>query len=151
MNRKPIPILLLATLAACAGPRSFSRATVSPLPDAFACAARELGEMGYTLALVDSIGGVVQGQREITGIREAARRGAASATEVITVGLAGGPSDRFDELTVTVYMRNYPHGNTIEATAGLLTVTDKAREQSSPTDDAKRDARALIAACAVRE
>lgn len=150
MTPKLLPLVLIAALAGCAGPRSYSRSTMSPLPDAFACATRQLEAMGYTLALVDSIGGVVQGHREITGLREAARRGAASATEVITVGLAGGPSDRFDELTVTVYMRNYPHGNTIEATAGLLTVADKAREQSAPSDDAKRDARDLLAACAVR-
>lgn len=149
MIHKLLPLLLFAALAGCTGPRSFSRGTTSPLPDAFACAERQLRQMGYALALVDSVGGLLQGQREITGIREAARRGASAATEVITAGLAGGARERFDEITVTVFQRQYPQGNTIEVTAGLLTLTETSREQGAPTDDARRDARAVIARCAV--
>lgn len=103
--------------------------------------------MGYSLALVDSVGGLIQGQREITGIRESARRGAAAAAEVITAGLAGGKQTRYDEITVFVFMRHYPQGNTIEATAGLLTVSEGDRVQSKPTDEARTDARELVLAC----
>ena len=83
-------LLTVGALAGCTGVRSYSRATPSPNPDAFACAAKQLKEMGYKLELEDSVGGLVQGRREVTGIMETARKGAALATEVLTVGLAGG-------------------------------------------------------------
>lgn len=143
-----LPIVVILVLGACTGPRSYTRATLAPLPDAFACARAELHGLGYETELVDSIGGLLQGHREITGIREAARRGASAATEVITVGLAGGKLRRFDELTVFVYKRQYPQGNTVEVTAGMLTVTDGAREQGAPTDAAKRDAKQVLSRCA---
>lgn len=149
--RRLLILLVLPPLVACAGPRAYSRATLSPLPDAFSCAQRELEAMGYTAVLTDSIGGLLQGHREISGIREAARRGASAATEVITVGLAGGKLNRYDELTVFVYTRQYPHGNTVEVTAGMLTVTDGEHEQGSPSDAAKRDARQLLSRCADRD
>lgn len=143
-------VVLLGSLTACAGPRAYSRSTRSALSDAVACASDQLESMGYTLVLADTIGGLLQGHREITGLRESARRGASAATEVITAGLAGGKLTRYDELTVSVYMRQYPQGNTIETTAGMLTVTGQAQEQGAPTDAAKRDARALLQACATR-
>lgn len=146
--RRLLPILILAALTGCAGPRAYTRATVAPLQDAFACAARELQLLEYETVLVDSVGGLLQGHREITGIREAARRGASAATEVITVGLAGGKLTRFDELTIFVYKRQYPQGNTVEATAGMLTLTDNSREQGAPTDAAKRDAKHILSRCA---
>ena len=55
-----------------------------------------------------------------------------------------------DELTVFVYTRPYPQGNTVEATAGMLTTTEATLERTSPTDLAKREARALLTACAPR-
>jgi hypothetical protein len=81
---------------------------------------------------------------------ESARRGAAKATELVTVGLAGGSRKRYDELTVFVYGRVYPQGNTIESTAGLLTVSGRTEDRGAPTEDAKRDARRLLITCAVR-
>ena len=146
--RRLLPLLCLAGLGACTGPRSYVRPTLAPLPDAFACSQTQLRELGYEIELVDSVGGLLQGHREIGGIREAARRGASAATEVITVGLAGGKLTRYDELTVFVYKRQYPQGNTVEVTAGMLTVTDEAREQGAPTDAAKRDARTVLSRCA---
>jgi hypothetical protein len=146
--RRLLLLILLPALAGCAGPRSYSRGTLSPLRDAFACAQDQLRELGYRVSLVDSIGGLLQGHREITGLRETARRGAAAATEVITAGLTEGPLDRFDELTVFVFTRHYPQGNTVEVTAGLLTVSEETREQGAPTDAAKRDARTLLDVCA---
>jgi hypothetical protein len=140
-------LLLLAVLAGCAGQRTFSGPVAAPLPDAFACAENQLVELEYALVLVDSIGGLLQGHRAITGIREAARRGASAATEIVTIGLAGGTLRRYDELTVFLYQRPYPQGNTIEATAGMLTITDQAPERRKPTDAARRDARQLIQAC----
>ena len=143
-----LPIVGLILLAACAGPRSFSRLTPYPLADAFSCAQRELVEMDYTVAFADTVGGLLQGHREITGIREATRRGAAAATELITVGLVGGKRTRFDELTIFVFTRRYPQGNTIEVTAGMLTVGEDWREQGSPTDVARKDARQVLDRCA---
>lgn len=146
------PLLLIIALTAfttaCSGLRTYSRGTLAPLEDAFACAARELEKMGYSLALSDSVGGIVQGQREITGITETARRGAAAATEVLTAGLAGGKRTRYDQLTVWIYMRRYPQGNTVEVTAGMLTVAGEEWEQGAPSDEAKRNARALLSVCA---
>lgn len=141
---------LLALMAGCTGVRSYSRGTLAPLADAFACSSQQLRTLGYQVELADSIGGLLQGRREITGITETARRGAAAATEVLTGGLAGGKRTRFDELTVFVYMRHYPQGNTVEVTAGMLTVGEngQGQEQSAPTDAAKRDARRLLDACA---
>ena len=147
MMARLLPLILLAALAGCSGPRTFTRGTLAPLPDAFACASEQLVELGYRLELVDSIGGLLQGHREITGLREAARKGASAATEVITGGLAGGSLERFDEVTVLFYTSHYPAGNTIEATATLLTLTENSREQGAPTDAAKRDARAVINTC----
>lgn len=146
--RRLLPFLALVAIGACTGPRSYTRATLAPLTDAFTCARRELQSLGYETELVDSVGGLLQGHREITGIREAARRGASAATEVITVGLAGGKLTRFDELTVFVYQRQYPQGNTVEVTAGMLTITDESREQGAPTDAAKRDAKHVLSRCA---
>jgi hypothetical protein len=146
--RLPLILLLLLYVGGCAGPRSFSRVTPYPLTDAFACVSRELTEMEYELAIADTVGGLLQGHREITGLREATRRGAAAATEMITVGLAGGRRVRYDELTVFVYMRRYPQGNTIEVTAGMLTVADERSEQGSPTDAARQDARRVLDSCA---
>jgi hypothetical protein len=140
--------LALVLLAGCSGARSFTRGTPFPLPEAFACASRQLEEMGYEIVLADTLGGMLQGHREITGIRETARRGAAAATEMLTVGLAGGKRTRFDELTVFVYTRRYPQGPTIETTAGMLITADDLREQSSPTDLARGDARRLMDRCA---
>lgn len=142
--------LLLILLGGCSGVRSYSRSTPTPLADAYACAVRQLKEMGYTLELEDSVGTLAQARREITGFVERARRGAATATRVITVGLAGGASRRYDELTVFVYRRQYPQGNTIEATAGMVTLDGDTRERGSPTDAAKRDARTLLTTCAAR-
>jgi len=142
-------VLSLLLLASCSSLRSYSRGTLAPLADAYACAARELRGMGYDVELADSVGGLLQGRREITGLTESARRGAAAATEVLTAGLAGGKRTRYDQLTVFVYMRHYPQGNTIEVTAGMLTAAEEAEEeQSAPTDDAKRDARQLLNTCA---
>lgn len=144
-------LLLLLLFPACTLPGSYTRATPYPLPTAFACALDQLQEMDYEIVLVDTIGGLLQGQREITGIRESARRGAAAATEVITAGLAGGKRTRFDELTVFVYTRLYPNGNTLETTAGLLTVEgDDSRTRGRPSDAARADARSLAERCAPR-
>lgn|SRR5690606_5535740 len=142
-------LFLLGT--ACSAPRSYTRATPMPLPDAFECALTQLRALEYDIVLADTIGGLLQGRRELTGIREAARRGAAAATELITAGLAGGKRVRYDELTVFVYTRLYPQGNTLEATAGLLSVTDnQARTRGSPSDEARADARTIADRCAPR-
>ena len=145
-----LPVLLLVLATACAAPRTYTRATPYPLRDAFACALTQMQTMEYEVVLADTVGGLLQGRREITGIREAARRGAAAATEVITVGLAPGPRTRYDELTVFVYTRLYPQGNTIEATAGQLVVGDEDRTRGSPSDGARGDARAIAERCAPR-
>jgi hypothetical protein len=145
--RSLLSLLVLVSLAGCGGFRTYTRATLAPLGDAFSCAAYQLERMGYTLELSDSVGGVVQARREITGLTEAARRGAAVATEVLTVGLAGGKRTRFDQLTVLVYSRSFPESNAIDVTAGMLTITDGAYEQSPPTTDARRDARRLATSC----
>ncbi|HEX6927132.1 MAG TPA: hypothetical protein VF167_17035 [Longimicrobiaceae bacterium] len=140
----------LALVAACSGIRSYTRSTPMPLDHAYACAVDVMKRLGYTVELQDSVGLLVQGRREITGLVETARRSAAAATDLITVGLAGGKRTRYDELTVFVYTRPYPQGNTIEATAGMLSVGEGTLERASPTDLAKREARALLTACAPR-
>jgi hypothetical protein len=146
-----LPLACLAVLASCTPPRTYTLATPYPLPDAFACALQQLQEMEYEIVLSDPVGGLLQGQREITGIREAARRGAAAATEVVTVGLAGGKRTRYDELTVFAYVRLFPQGNTLETTAGLLILDeDDSRTRSRPTDAARIDARTLADRCAPR-
>lgn len=117
---------------------------------AFSCALDQMLALDYEIVLADTIGGLLQGRREITGIREAARRGAAAATELITVGLAGGQRTRFDELTVFVYTRLYPQGNTLETTAGMLIVGDEDRSRRRPSDDARADARSLADRCSPR-
>ncbi|MQA91070.1 MAG: hypothetical protein GEU90_12660 [Gemmatimonas sp.] len=143
-------VLLLAA-AACSPPTSYTRETPFPLPAAFDCALAQLQGLQYDIVLADTIGGILQGRRELTGIREAARRGAAVATELITAGLAGGKRVRYDELTVFVYTRLYPQGNTLEATAGLLSVTDnQMRTRGSPSDVARTDARTVADRCAPR-
>jgi hypothetical protein len=147
-SRTLVACLGLALLAGCSGARSFTRGTPLPIPEAFACASNQLEQLGYAIVLADTVGGMLQGHREITGIRETARRGAAAATEMITVGLAGGKRTRYDELTVFVYTRRYPQGPTIETTAGMLITADDLREQSSPTDAARGDARRLMDRCA---
>lgn len=141
-------LVLSLVFTGCTGVRSYSRGTLAPLMDAFTCSAQQLEAMNYKIELADSVGGLLQGRREITGLTESARRGAAKATEVLTVGLAGGQRTRFDELTVFVYMRHYPQGNTIEVTAGMLTQEEESQEQSAPTDEAKRDAKQLLNVCA---
>jgi hypothetical protein len=145
-----LPLALLTLAAGCAAPRSYTRATPFPLRDAFACALTQMQTMEYEVVLADTVGGLLQGRREITGIREAARRGAAAATEVITVGLTPGPRTRYDELTVFVYTRQYPQGNTIETTSGLLVVGDQDRTRGSPSDAARAEARAIVDRCAPR-
>jgi hypothetical protein len=143
-------LLGIGLIAGCTGVRSYTRTTVVPLSNSYGCAVDVLQRLGYTVELQDSVGLLVQGRREITGLVETARRGAAAATDLITVGLAGGKRTRFDELTVFVYTRPYPQGNTVEATAGMLTVGEETLERTSPTDLAKREARALLTACAPR-
>jgi hypothetical protein len=143
-------LLCIGLLTACTGVRSYTRTTPTPLANAYGCAVGALEQLGYSVELQDSVGLLVQGRREITGLVETARRGAAAATDLITVGLAGGKRTRYDELTVFVYTRPYPQGNTVETTAGMLTVTAETLERTSPTDAAKRDARALLRACAPR-
>jgi hypothetical protein len=150
LMRALLPLALLTLAASCAAPRSYTRATPFPLRDAFACALTQMQTMEYDVVLADTIGGLLQGRREITGIREAARRGAAAATEVITVGLAPGPRTRYDELTVFVYTRQYPQGNTIETRSGLLIVGDQDRTRASPSDAARGEARAIVDRCAPR-
>jgi hypothetical protein len=150
--RALLTLFFLTVLAACSAPRSYTRPTPFPLTDAFACARAQLEQLEYDVVLADSIGGLLQGHREITGIREAARKGAAAATEMITVGLAGGKRTRYDELTVFVFSRVYPQGNTLETTAGLLIVDgDEDRMRSRRASDAARaDARTVIDRCAPR-
>lgn len=148
--KRLVLLLLMAGIAGCAGVRSYTRTTPVPLTNAYDCAVDVLGRLGYSVELQDSVGLLVQGRREITGIVESARRGAAAATDLITVGLAGGKRTRYDELTVFVYTRPYPQGNTVEATAGMLTIGEGTLERTSPTDLAKREARALLTACAPR-
>lgn len=143
-------LISLVTVAGCSGVRSYTRTTPMPLSHSYHCAVDALERLGYTVELQDSVGLLIQGRREITGFVETARRGAAAATDLITVGLAGGKRTRFDELTVFVYTRPYPQGNTVEATAGMLVVSDETLERTSPTDLAKREARALLTACAPR-
>ena len=141
---------LLLVAAGCGGTRTYMRGTLAPLSDVYTCAAYQLTELGYDLALQDSVGGLVQGRRQITGFVETARRGAARARRVVTGGLAGGPRDRYDELTISVYRRRYPQGNTIEATAGMLLVGGDTEEREEPTDEARADARQLLDNCAPR-
>jgi hypothetical protein len=148
LRRSLLSLLVLVALVGCGGFTTYTRATLAPLGDAFSCAAYQLERMGYTLELSDSVGGVVQARREITGLTETARRGAAVATEVLTVGLAGGKRTRFDQLTVLVYSRSFPESNAIDVTAGMLTIADGAYEQGPPTTDARRDARRLASSCA---
>lgn len=143
-------LLCIVTVAGCTGVRSYTRTTPVPLSNSYGCAVDVLQRLGYNVELQDSVGLLVQGRREITGLVESARRGAAAATDLITVGLAGGKRTRYDELTVFVYTRPYPQGNTVEATAGMLTVGEETLERTSPTDLAKREARALLTACAPR-
>lgn len=143
-------LLCIVVLAGCSGVRSYSRTTPVPLEASYGCSVRALEQLGYAVELQDSVGMLVQGRREITGIVETARRGAAAATDLITVGLAGGKRTRYDELTIFIYTRPYPTGNTVEATAGMLTVAGETIERTSPTDAARRDARALLTACAPR-
>jgi hypothetical protein len=145
--RSLLSLLLLISVVGCGGFRTYTRATLAPLGNAFSCAASELERMDYVVELRDSVGGVVQAQREIKGLTESARRGAAAATEVITAGLAGGKRVRFDQITVLVYSRPFPDGNAIDVTAGMLTITDGEYEQSPPTSTARRDARRLAGAC----
>jgi len=145
--RSLLSLLILFSLTACGGFQTYTRSTLAPVEDAFTCAIGQLEGMGYVVELRDSVGGVLQAQREITGITESARRGAAVATEVITIGLAGGKRRRFDQLTVLVYTQPFPRGNAIDVTAGLLTTGDDLQEQSPPTRDARRDARRLAINC----
>lgn len=107
-------------------------------------------ELGYTLELDDPVGRVAQGRREITGFVERVRRGAARAGGAVTRGIAGGSRTRYDELTISVYRRRYPQPNTLEVTAGMLTVSGESEERTTPTDQANADARRLIDACAPR-
>lgn len=137
-------------VVACAAPRTYTRAVPFPLASTFDCALAQMQAMEYEIVLADTVGGLLQGRREITGIRETARRGAAAATEILTVGLAGGKRVRYDELTVFVYTRLYPQGNTLEATAGMLTVGEEDRTRTSPSDAARSDARTLADGCAPR-
>lgn len=143
-------LLLVVLISGCTGVRSYTRSTPSPLGEAYDCAVDVLQRLDYKVELQDSVGMLVQGRREITGLVETARRGAAAATDLITVGLAGGKRTRFDELTVVIYTRPYPQGNTIEATAGMLVVGEETLERTSPTDLAKREARAVLTTCAPR-
>ncbi|CAN5795111.1 hypothetical protein BH23GEM6_BH23GEM6_02060 [soil metagenome] len=145
--RSLLSLLILFSLTACGGFRTYTRATLAPLGDTFVCATNHLESMGYVVELRDSIGGVVQAQREITGITETARRGAAAATEVLTIGLAGGKRRRFDQITVLVYNQSFPQANAIDVTAGLLTTADDVHEQSPPTREARQDARRLAISC----
>lgn len=140
----------LALLGACAAPRTYIRATPYPLADAFTCALEQMQSMEYQIVLADTVGGALQGRREITGIREAARGAAAAATELITIGLAGGKRTRYDELTVYVFTRLYPLGNTVETTAGLLIVGDDDRTLGNPSDAARADARRIADRCSPR-
>ncbi|MDR0786263.1 MAG: hypothetical protein LBG44_00105 [Gemmatimonadota bacterium] len=144
--RSIIPVALVLT--ACGAPNSYTRATPYPLRDAFGCALAQLQTLEYDVVLADTVGGLLQGRREITGIRETARRAGAAATEVITVGLAGGPRTRYDELTVFVYTRPYPEGNTLETTSGMLIVGDQDRTRGTPSDHVRGDARAIVDRCA---
>lgn len=148
--RAIIALIIVVLLGACAAPRTYTRATPYPLGDAFACALEQMRTLEYDIVLADTIGGVLQGRREITGIREAARGAAAAATELITIGLAGGKRTRYDELTVYVYTRLYPLGNTLETTAGLLIVGDGDRTFGNPSDAARTDARSLADRCSPR-
>jgi hypothetical protein len=148
--RRLASLVLLGLLTGCSGVRSYTRTTPMPLANSYHCAVDAMQRLGYAVELQDSVGLLVQGRREITGLVETARRGAAAATDLITVGLAGGKRTRYDELTVFVYTRPYPQGNTVEATAGMLTITEQTLERTSPTDLAKREARALLTACAPR-
>ncbi|HUE96386.1 MAG TPA: hypothetical protein VMN39_06980 [Longimicrobiaceae bacterium] len=143
-------LLGIALLGACAAPRSYTRAAPFPLSSTFECALAQMRELEYEIVLADTIGGLLQGRREITGIRETARRGAAAATEILTAGLAGGKRTRYDEITVFVYTRLYPQGNTLEARAGLLTVGEDDRTRVNPSDAARADARTLADLCAPR-
>jgi hypothetical protein len=148
--RSLLVIVGLALLASCAAPHTYTRATPYPLGDAFTCALDQMRGMEYEIVLADTIGGLLQGRREITGIREAARGAAAAATELITIGLAGGKRTRYDELTVFVYTRLYPLGNTVETKAGLLIVGEDDRTLGNPSDAARADARRLADRCSPR-
>lgn len=137
-------------LGACGAPGAYTRATAFPLAGAFACAQEQMTTMDYEIVLADSVGRLLQGRREITGIRESARRGAAAATELITVGLTAGPRTRYDQLTVLVYTRTYPLGNTVETTADMLIVGEADLSRDNPSDDARADARVLADRCSPR-
>jgi len=149
--RKLLALSALILLGACSAPRSYTRSTPLPLAGAFSCALDQLHTLEYDIVLADTVGGLLQGRREITGIREAARRGAAAATEVITVGLAGGKRTRYDELTVFVFTRTFPQGNTLETTAGMLIVGDDDRSRSRPSDAARDEARVVADRCSPRD
>ena len=149
---RPLHLIVpvLALLAACAAPRSYTRAAPFPLASTFDCALRQMHDLEYEIVLADTVGGMLQGRREITGLTETARRGAAAATEILTAGLAGGKRTRYDEITVFVFTRLYPLGNTLEANAGMLTVGEEDRTRSSPSDAARGDARTVADRCAPR-
>ena len=148
--RSLAPLCLLLLLAGCGGSRTYARATLAPLSDAYSCALNELRELKYSVELEDPVGGVAQGRREITGFVEAARGAAARAARAVTLGVAGGSRTRYDEITISVYRRRYPGANTLEVTAGMLTISGEKEERTTPTDEARGDARRLIDACAPR-
>ena len=143
-------VCVLFLLAGCGGSRTYLRSTLAPLSDAYSCGLNQLKELGYSVELDDPVGAVAQGRREITGLVETARGGAARAIGAVTLGVAGGGRTRYDELTISVYRRRYPQANTLEATAGMLTIAGEAEERTTPTDEARADARRVIDSCAPR-
>jgi hypothetical protein len=148
---RPLALLCVTILlAGCGGSRTYARATLAPLSDAYSCAVNQLKELRYSVELEDPIGGVAQGRREITGFVERARRGLGRATRAVTLGVAGGTWTRYDEITISVYRRRYPGANTLEVTAGMLSIAGELEERTTPTDEARGDARRLIDACAPR-
>ena len=150
-SMRPLALLCLSILlAGCGGSRTYARATLAPLSDAYTCAVNQLKELGYSVELEDPVGGVAQGRRKIEGIIEAARGAAARVARAATLGVAGGDRTRYDEITISVYRRRYPGANTLEVTAGMLSVAETLEERTTPTDEARGDARRLIDACAPR-
>src|SRR5690348_3762717 len=77
-------VCTLFLLAGCNGPRTYLRSTLAPLSDAYSCGLNQLKELGYAVELDDPVGAVAQGRREITGLVETARGGAARAIGAVT-------------------------------------------------------------------
>jgi hypothetical protein len=136
MKQSVIAAALLFVAGCSTGPVSFTGLSPDVSDALYACALRQVNQMGYTVTNTDRDAGFITGEKQTSGLGTALLTGQ-QYHDLLTVSVFDG-SDGKRTMRVTA-------GQTQQSAVGFGAAS---RTQVAPKDSGKRDAMSILTACA---